>query len=411
MADYLFIRFRDDPSEVESVVLDEHGRLIERPSRGPLELLARRAQGRRVVVLLPGTEIVTTQAQLPKASQTRLRQLLPFTLEDSFAADVDSLHFAAGRRSASGAVLVSVAERARLEALLDLIHDAGLRPAAIYAETDGVPDTPSTLNVVVEGARVYARRPGQAPLVLDGLSLAQMLELLTLQSEDPADLQHLIIYLDPEAKQHRRAELAEIQTRVATLDIKEVADGVLGRFAATLVFEGGTNLLQGLYAPKSDYGGLLRPWYTAAGFLVALVALSLGSQTVEYFVLRHRDQALTEQLTTLCARGFASSSLSSCRAAVQQRLTAVGQRASTGQESFLTTLAAVADSIVAESRLEALSYRNRVMDLQLLVPSVTLLDQFAQGVAADNRFEAQIQSANPGESGVEGRVQVVGAGP
>ena len=96
---------------------------------------------------------------------------------------------------------------------------------------------------------------------------------------------------------------------------------------------------------------------------------------------------------------------------MQQRLAAAGQQASLGQESFLTTLAAVADSTVADSHIEALSYRNRIMDLQLVVPSVPLLDQFAQGVASGERFEVRIQSANPGESGVEGRVQIAGAQP
>ncbi len=411
MADYLFIRFRDDLPEVEALALNDQGRLIEPLSRGPIEHLVRRAHGRRVVVLLPGTEIVTTQAQLPKASPARLRQLLPFTLEDVFAADIESLHFAAGRRSASGAVLASVVERERLERRLDQIRAAGIRPSAIYAETEGVPDTPSTLSLVVEGTRVYGRRPGQAPFVLEGLGLGQILDLLAAQSEERADLQHLLVYFGSNAELQYQAELAEIRTRVQSLDVKEAVDGILGRLAATLVFEPGANLLQGPYAPKSDYSGLARPWYAAAGLVVGLVALTLGAQAAEYFVLKRQDAALTDQLTTICARGFGSPRLSACRAEMQQRLAAAGQQASLGQESFLTTLAAVADSTVADSHIEALSYRNRIMDLQLVVPSVPLLDQFAQGVASGERFEVRIQSANPGESGVEGRVQIAGAQP
>jgi general secretion pathway protein L len=354
---------------------------------------------------------VTTQAQLPKASQTRLRQLLPYTLEDAFAADIDSLHFAAGRRTASGAVLASVVERGRLEVWLDQIRAAGLRPSAVYAETEGVPDTPSTLSLVLEGERVYGRRPGQAPFVLEGLSLSQIVDLLAEQSEDRSDLQHLIVYTESDAQLRHQAELAEIRTRVASLDVKEATDGVLARFAATLLFEPGANLLQGAYSPKSDYSGLLRPWYVAAALALGFVAVSAGSLAAEYFVLKRQDAALSEQVTTACARGFGSPRLSACRAEMQQRLAAAGQQASLGQESFLTTLAAVAESTVADSRIEALSYRNRVMDLQLVVPSVPLLDQFVQGVAAGERFEVRIQSANPSDAGVEGRVQIAGAQP
>jgi general secretion pathway protein L len=411
MADYLFIRLRDHSPDVEWLALDEQGRLIEPLSRGSLELLSGHAHGRRVVVLLPGAEIVTTQAQLPKASQSRLRQLLPYTLEDAFAADIDSLHFAAGRRTTSGAVLASVVEQGRLEAWLDAIRAAGLRPHAVYAETEGVPDTPSTLSLVLEGERVYGRRPDQAAFVLEGLSLSQVVDLLATQGEDRSDLQHLIVYTESDAQLRHQAELAEIRTRVASLDVKVAADGVLARFATTLLFEPGANLLQGSYAPRSDYTGLLRPWYAAAALAAGFIAVSAGSLAAEYFALKRQDSALSDQVTTICARDFGSPRLSACRAEMQQRLAAAGQQSSLGQESFLTTLAAVSESMVAEGRIEALSYRNGVMDLQLVAPSVPLLDQFSQGVAAGGRFQVRIQSANPSDAGVEGRVQIAGAQP
>lgn len=411
MADYLFVRFRETPPEVEWLALNEQGRLTEPPSRGSLEHAGARAHGRRVIVLLPGADVVTTQALLPKASQSRLRQLLPYTLEDGFAADIDSLHFAAGRRTSEGGVLASVVGRARLEGWLEQLRAAGLRPYAVYAETEGVPDTPSTLSLVLEGGRVYGRRAGQAPFVLEGLSVSQVVDLLAAQSDDRSDLQHLLIYTEPESRLEHQAELAEIRTRVASLDVKEAADGVLARFAATLLFEPGANLLQGPYVPKSDYGGLLRPWYATAALLAAFVAVSLGVATAEHFVLKRQDAALREQVATICARGFGSPRVSACRAEMQRRLAAAGQQASASRESFLTTLAAVADATVPDSRIEALSYRNRVMDLQLVVPSVPLLDQFAQGVAAGERFDVRIQSANPSDAGVEGRVQIAGGQP
>jgi type II secretory pathway component PulL len=279
----------------------------------------------------------------------------------------------------------------------------------MYSDADGVPDTPSTLNLIVEGQHIYGRRPGEPPFVLEGLSLGQVLDLLATSGEQSTDLLHLLVYVDGENRQRRMAEFVEIQARVASLDVKELADGPLPRFAATLVFEPGTNFLQGAYAPKSDFSGLLRPWYAAAALLLAWVLLTIGAQATQYIVLKREDLSLTEQLTTICARSFASSRISACTAEVQRRLAAAGAQPSRGGESFLTTLAVVAESTTGDNRIEALSYRNRVMDLQLAVPSVALLDAFAQRVSDSDRFDVRIQSANTNDSGVDGRLQIVEA--
>jgi general secretion pathway protein L len=409
VADYLFIRIGAYEQEVTTVALNAEGRIVEPVRNVALDALLPHTVGRRVIVLVPGTETLTTRAQLPKASHARLRQLLPYSLEDAFAADIDSLHFAAGKRLESGAVAVSVGARERIDAWLGMLHAVGISPHAMYSDADGVPDTPSTLNLLVEGQHIYGRRPGEAPFVLEGLRLGQVLDLLGSGGEQSTDLLHLLVYVDEENKQRRMAEFVEIQARVASLDVKELASGPLPRFASTLVFEPGTNLLQGAYAPKSDFSGLLRPWYAAASLLLAWILLTIGAHATEYLVLKREDLSLTEQLTTICARSFSSSRLSVCTAEMQRRLAAAGAQPRRGGESFLTTLAVIAESTTGDSQIEALSYRNRVTDLQVAVPSVSLLDAFAQRVSDSDRFDVRIQSANTNDAGVDGRLQIVEA--
>jgi general secretion pathway protein L len=409
MADYYFIRLGDSGEDATTVALNGEGHVVEPLRRQRLESVAASTSGRRVVVLVPGTEVLATRADIPKASQARLRQLLPYSLEESFATDVESLHFAAGPRTESGALTVSVVARARIDAWLAALAATGIRPHAIYSEADGIPDTPGTLNLLVEGERIYGRRPGAAPFVLEGVGLGDVLGLLATQSGAGPDLDHVLVYLSGEGKERWLAELAEIHSRVASLNVKELGESALARLAATVVFAPGPNLLQGPYATKSDYGALVRPWRLAASVLVAWVAVSLGTQAVEYFTLRRADAALTEQITTICAASFGSSQLSRCSTELRGRLAAAGEQASARGESFLSTLAVIAAAEVADGRIEALSYRNAVMDLQLVVPSVTQLDTFAQGIADSGRFVARIQSTNPNDAGVEGRVQVVEA--
>lgn len=412
MAEYLFIGLSEQGDRCASVVLNDVGHIVRPLAAGTLDEAAADADGRRVIALVPGAEVVMTQIALPAANQSRLRQMLPFSLEEVFAEDVDKLLFAAGPRLPSGEVRVSVVSHEQMRAWLDRLGAAGLTPQAVYSDADGVPDTPSTLSLVLEQSRIYGRRPGQAAFVLDGLTPVQAYDLLRSQSEEHADLDYVDVYLAADEQDDFDADLAEVQQRVSDLNRIVLADGVLAKLAANLLAERGTNLLQGPYAAKSNLRALLRPWRAAAILLAAFVGVQLAGQVVSYFRLHHEDAVLSSMLESTCRRQFSTSSLDACRAAARRALSQAGLEASAGaKESFLSTLAAMAEKRDAKTRIEALSYRNNIMDLQVVVPTIPSLDTFANKMGETQRFKVSIQSATPGDKGVEGRIQITGARP
>lgn len=410
MTEYLFIRLPEHGDQYPSTVLNDEGHIVRRPVSGTIDDAAADADGRRVIALVPGAEVVMTQIALPALNQSRLRQMLPFSLEEAFAEDVDKLLFAPGPRLASGEVRVSVVAHAQMRRWLETLEAAGLTAQAVYSDADGVPDTPSTLSLVLDRSRIYGRRPGQAAFVLDGLSPVQAHELLQSQSEERADLDYVDVYMAAEEEPALDTDLAELQQRVSKLNRTVVADGVLAQLAANLLAQRGTNLLQGPYAPKSNMRILLRPWRAAAVLLAVLVGVQLAGQVASYFQLHHEDAVLTDMLDATCRQQFSMSSLDACQSAARRALSQAGLEASAGaQESFLSTLAAMAENRDPKTRIEALSYRNSVMDLQVMVPTIPSLDTFAHKMGDTQRFKVSIQSATPSDKGVEGRIQIAGA--
>lgn len=409
MAETLFIRVDLTSNFSQAVAVNTDGRIVQQPPPAPLDALAPFAASRRVAVLLPGSEVITTGVDLPPASPSRLRQMLPYSLEDTFAEDVDRLLFAAGRRLEQGGLAVSVIARHKLDEWLARFAEAGIRVDAVYAETDGVPDTPSTVNLLLEGERIYGRRPGGAGFFFEGLGLSQVYELLQAEADD-ADLKHFMVYADESARVRHDRDIGELRARLASLDVKSFASGgPLPHLAATLASTPGTNLLQGSYAPKSNWRALARPWHAAAALLAAAVLVAVLAEAVEYWTLGRADRRLTETLTARCTELMSTTRLSACASAVQRRLSDAGAESATARETFLSTLSAVAEFRPEDSLIEALSYRNAVMDLQLTAPSVPSLDTFAQQIVDTERFVARIQSADQSEAGVEGRVRVQGA--
>lgn len=407
MAETLFIRLAEDGAEASWAAFEADGRLVTPIGRGPLAGARAAAEGRRIVVLVPAIDVITTQVVLPTVSQSRQRQMLPYTLEDSLAEDVEQLSFAVGARLDAGGTAVAVVAKERMDGWLTALHAAGIVPQAICSEADGVPDVPSTLTVLLQSDRVYARRPGYAPFVVEGLDLKNVVDILGAADSEAGDLRHVIVYADAPGHAHHQAELAGLGERFSSADVKLVADGLFARFAATLAQRPGTNLLQGAYAPKSNWVALAKPWRVAAGLLVAAALLGLLTQGVGYWSLRRADGELAELVATNCQRLLGASRQSTCQAEVQRRLRGVG--VSAGGESFLSTLGAVAAARSPATRVDALSYRNGAMDLQIVAPDIPALDQFTQHLKETRRFTPVLESSSQNGEVVEGRVKITGA--
>ncbi len=403
---HLVIRLQEDSAPVQWAIFDEDGRVVSHAQSGPLEAAAEAAPGRRVVVLVPGVDTVLVETTLPKASNARLRKMLPFSLEDSLAEDVEELVFAVGRRSSSGSVAVAVAARARLDAWLARVSAAGITPHAVCSDADGVPDTPSTLTLVVEGERVYGRAPGASAFVAEGLQLAQVVEVI----DRAGELKHAVVYLDERSRTDRAAELAALGGRIADTQVKLMPDGALSHLGATLVVQPGTNFLQGEYAPRSNVGALLRPWRAAAALLVGLVLVGVAAQAAEYFALRQQNQALSDRLAQVCEDEL-STPLASCDRVVRQRLSQAGALGADGG-GFLATLDVIADARPPSSRVSALQYIGGRMTIELGVQDVSALDAFVREAERADAFQSvRVQSStNVGAAGIEARLELIETG-
>ena len=399
MADALYIRLRENGA-AEWATFAPTGQLTSALARGPLADARAAADGHRVVVLVPGIEVLSTQAELPASSPARMRQIVPFTLEDSLADDVEGLMFAVGARISETSAAVAVVSKGRLDGWLAELSAAGIVPQAVYSECEGVPDVPATLMLLLEGERVYARRPGQPPFVLEGVTLHQVVDLLRAGAGE--ELKYAIAYADQDTRAHRQDEIRGLADDFESAEAKVAVDGLFAHFAATLAQRPGTNLLQGPYAAKSNWLELARPWRVAASLLGVAALLGIVLQGAEYWSLRRADNDLGTRLATTCQQVVGTNRTSACDAELQKRLHSAGK----STETFLTTLEAIAAMRDPALRIDALTYRNRITNIQLIAGDVGAIDKFARDLEQTHRFAPKIESANQSNTGIEGRLQI-----
>lgn len=405
MLEYLVVRLSTEPGEGSWVVLDTVGQRLSPVAHGTLEAAAQAARNRRVLVLVPGLDAICTQASLPVKSAARLRQLLPYSLEDVFAEDVDRLHFAAGSRHTSGEVPVTVVARRRMEHWLEDCEAAGLVPERIYCESDGVPGVPGSLTLLVEGSCSYGRAPGQAPFAIQGLTASEILQVVDDSEGGSPERPHVILYADEDGYAQCESDVAWLQEQGLSLDVQLLREGLLPKLGATLVDRPGSNLLQGAYGRIPGWKTWLQPWRTAAALLLGVLVLAIAGEGARYLALDREHQALSARLEAACVRNAQSAVLATCEAEVRRRLTPAGDVDGT---TFLAVLDAVTQAWDQDTRVEALSYRDGTMDLRVVAANVSVLDELARNVSSGSSLQVSIQSANPTTDGILGRLQVAG---
>ena len=95
-------------------------------------------------------------------------QVVPFALEEHIADDIEGMHFALGKADPSrpGTPVAGV-RRHRLEEWRAALRGAQIVADAVYADSAVVPTNPAQIVLMIDADRLYVRRPGEPPLVLD----------------------------------------------------------------------------------------------------------------------------------------------------------------------------------------------------------------------------------------------------
>jgi type II secretory pathway component PulL len=129
-----------------------------------------------------------------------------------------------------------------------------------------------------------------------------------------------VLFVDSETLRERGDEIDAWRAGIANVNLKELPDGGLPRLAATLVFREGPNLLQGRYAPRSNYVSLARPWRAAAIFVLAVIALAVFGKGAEAWMLRQDDNQLRAEIDTICSNSYGTQNERACQLEMQRRL-------------------------------------------------------------------------------------------
>jgi general secretion pathway protein L len=413
MADAFVLRLLA-PDHVEWIAVDASGARLGNVERGTLAAAAAAARGRRVIALVPGADVVLAQPELPARSQARLLQLAPVALEENLAADIESLHFAVGRADANRRVPVAAVERERLREWLDALRAAGLEPSAMYPDSLVVPANPAHVVLVLDGDRLYVRRPAALPVALeaDPVDAALLLAGLPPAEAAEAEATHVMAYATAADWERAGPSVEALRGRVGSVKVQLLPDGPLPIYAATAVTEPPFSLLQGEFSVRQGFAGQWPRWRLAAGLAAAFLVLHVATLGVDWWRLRKDEAEIDVQRRALAAEALPDvqnlDRIPNLKTAVENRLSNARAATGSGLIGTLDTLAAGVTQAPG-TVVESLSYRDGVTDLTLDAPDVGAIDRIQQ-MATQQGWQATMQGASQREQRYQGRLQLRGPG-
>lgn len=430
MPETLVIRLPEDTTHAaECILVDGTGAPVAPAETTALEQAANLGEGRRVVGLVPASHVLRTRADIPLRNKARIQQALPFALEEQLAADLDNQHFAFAARDEAGRIPVAVVAQRRVTEWLEQLTAAGIKPDAIFSESDGITTVPSTVTVLVDGERIIIRDADGGTTVADPESLQAILELMF----DAPAAESAAVYSDPkdegletdntpvnilvycsESDYERFSVLWEmLRLRVASMDIKILPDGALPRMASQIVTGGGVNLLQGRFAPKRELPVQWRQWKIPGLLILGLLVLLVVQSGLSLWQLSSEESELDSAAAQLLSSTFPDAGgAADPWAELRSRLGSTETMVDTTGPGFAEAVEELAGAFAStrDITLEGMSFRDGKLDLQLIAPSVERLDALRQGIVSSGKFSAEIQSANPDGDTIKGRIKISAAG-
>jgi len=362
-----------DLDQVRWAAVEDNGQLVGDISHGTLADAAEHVEGRRAVLVIPGDDVTLANARVPGGSARNAAQAVRYELEEQLADDVETLHFALGKKNSEDVFSVAVVGRDMMDEVIAQCAEAGLRPSQIVSETLALPqlDADDDENIVhwtalVDGPKTLVRLNDQQGFAIDTDMVGMAL------SGARAEL-----------AENKTASMVMYQTQDSSTQVAYPADidveprgcdDVMGLFALGLAKSTTINLLQGEYSPKTNLDKAWKPWRWTAVLAAALAAIFFVGKWVDYSSLKQSEATLNADIAAAFKEALPGKRMVRPR---QQIEVALREAGGGGGAGFTTKLHAIAESFSTQpdTIIRSFAVREGRFDLDVSTDSLPTIDK------------------------------------
>lgn len=368
--------------------VDRQGRVHNRGDCDPER--ANWPSDRSITLLLDSAWCMGLKLDLPEMPAARLQQALRWAAEEHLASNAEDEHVVAGPRDDDGLLRTLVINRARMRELL-------------------APFEAQSVEVVLPDALCLPWQPGQVSLAERGGRILARWGDWDFGGFEAEFLPDLIASIDgPEVEWLWYG--GQLPSLLVERDIRQQSDDALA-VLATAALVPLVNLQSGEFSPGSARAAA-GWWRWSAGLAAAVVVLALASAGLESLMLKREAESLRAAVETQFHQVFPAVGRvvpGREREQAERELARLRFGESAGMLDLMNRTAPL---IEAQGRLQldALSYREGLLEINLRAPDVPALDQLEQRLRAVG-LNADLQSASMDGDGASGRIRITEARP
>lgn len=357
-------------------------------------------------VLIPGTETLLTQADIPTKQWQRIVQAVPYALEEQLIDDVDELHFALGKRDPKTALIpVVVTKRIQMETYLQRLATVGITPVALIPDLLAVPKPSEGWGIIFWDTLILVRTGIHTGFTIETTGLQIALSIALREMTPPKQFTvfrgQAAIDLIP---------LSILST--FNLPVIEQADnqGALAWLVRGITQKKELNLLQGDYQPPNHLARLWQPWRQTATLLLLGGAIYFWQQWLEYQQLNQYYQQLNQAISKIYRDTFPQArKIVNPRIQMEQQLKTLRQPPGkvNPDQNFLILFNQLSQPFKQTQGVEItqLDYRNGVFTITITVTQWQVLEQLKQGLN-NVGLTAKIQTATHRNERIESQLRI-----
>ena len=346
-------------------------------------------RGRRVLVLIPSSDVVITSVNIPSKNKKQLLQAIPFSLEDTLADDIENLHFAVKQDEASNHSQVAIIKRSTLEEYLDTFQENGITAHFILPETLGQFYRKDTWSILFNNEQhdVNVRLAELEGFVCDEsmleLFLAKQLESnkpkKIFTNRDKVDLPESLQILDVESVD---ANSMDYQSALSALPLNLI-----------------TNFSR--HSNKSTINwSVWRPTFVIAGLLVSVWA---GVFFWQNNLLQQQSKLLNQKIEQVYKSSFPDGRIVDASVQMKSALDKLKANAGRVVDSPLPLISDISPLLkeYKDVSLSEINYKENELTLIMQSPTLTRLETFKRDAAEKVKLKVDIKSSTTTSNKVE----------
>jgi len=350
-------------------------------------------KGRKVVLLLPNSEVVLTTVNIPSKNKKQLHQAIPYALEDTLAEDIENLHFAIHQKTALGDSHVAIINRKRLDLFIDLLRKKGITSHFVLPQLLAQPFQQKGWSILQQPTDLNSNQPVTVRLSdFNGFSCDKnLLSLFLTEQLEKSSPEEIASNIEPNDLPEDLQALTLVKANPAIVQYQSIESALP------------LNLLTGFVSHKKESNFNWKAWRPPIVLASLVAATGLGIVGWQNSQLQQEQGHLKQSIEKVFTSTFPNSRVVDAPQQMSSKLAQLKKTSVGIIDSPLPLISDIAPLLknYKDLTLKEIRYQENALTMVMQSPNLTRIEAFKKEAATKSKLKISVKSSTTTANKVE----------